>query len=252
MRKSIIGGNWKMNKTSKEVEELVKDLIQELGDYKGVDTVIFPPFIYLERVDSLLKGTSIALGAQNMFWEEKGAYTGEVSPLMLVDVGCRYVILGHSERRQHFGETDNWINKKIKTALRFGLTPVLCVGERLEERKSGRAEEIVSSQLKGCLSGINPSQVEKIVIAYEPVWAIGTGETATPHQAQQMHRFIRENLQEMFGESVANSVRIQYGGSVKPDNIKQLMQQQDVDGALVGGASLNAASFVKIVKYGEN
>jgi len=252
VRKPVIGGNWKMNKTSKEAEELVRSLVKEIGSYEEVETVVFPPFPYLEKVSSLLKGTVIGLGAQNMFWEEKGAYTGEVSPLMLVDVGCRYVILGHSERRQYFGETDDKINKKIKAALKSDLTPLLCVGEKLEERKKGRAKEVVNLQVRGCLAGISLSEVKRIVIAYEPVWAIGTGETATPEQAQEMHEFIREILKEMYDESVADSIRIQYGGSVKPDNIKELMQQPDVDGALVGGASLNAESFIKIVKYGEN
>ena len=250
MRKPIIGGNWKMNKTSKEAENLVKELILGVGNYRDVETVIFPPFVYLKQINNLLKGVgNIALGAQNMFWEEKGAYTAEISPGMLVDVGCHYVVLGHSERREYFSETNENINRKIKTALRFGLIPLLCVGERLEERKSGLAEKIVGSQLTKCLLDIDSSQVEKIVIAYEPIWAIGTGETATSQQAQQMHKFIRKTLQTIVGAKVADSVRIQYGGSVKPQNIKELMDQSDVDGALVGGASLDGESFVKIVKY---
>jgi len=250
VRKPIIGGNWKMNKTSMEAENLVRKLILELNSYEDVETVVFPPFPYLQKVKTLLQGTGIAVGAQNMFWEEKGAYTGEVSPLMLVDVGCRYVILGHSERREYFGETDEKVNRKIKAALRFGLRPLVCIGEKLEERKKGLAEKVVESQLRGSLSGLNPSQISQIVIAYEPVWAIGTGETATPQQAQKMHKFIREILERICGEKIAQSVRIQYGGSVRPDNIRELMDQPDIDGALVGGASLDAISFVKIVKYG--
>ncbi len=251
MRKPIIGGNWKMNKTYKEAEELVKGLILQIGNYDEVEVAIFPPFPYLQKIKSLLEGTQIGLGAQNMFWEEKGAYTGEVSPSMLVDVGCGYVILGHSERRQYFKETDEEINRKIKKALEFNLTPILCVGEKLEERKRGKAKEVVESQLKGCTLGLNGLQLKKVVIAYEPVWAIGTGETATPEQAQEMHEFIRELLGELAGEEIAESIRIQYGGSVKPDNIKDLMAQPDVDGALVGGASLDIDSFSSIVKYKE-
>ena len=240
-----------MNKTYKEAEELVKGLILQIGNYDEVEVAIFPPFPYLQKIKSLLEGTQIGLGAQNMFWEEKGAYTGEVSPSMLVDVGCGYVILGHSERRQYFKETDEEINRKIKKALEFNLTPILCVGEKLEERKRGKAKEVVESQLKGCTLGLNGLQLKKVVIAYEPVWAIGTGETATPEQAQEMHEFIRELLGELAGEEIAESIRIQYGGSVKPDNIKDLMAQPDVDGALVGGASLDIDSFSSIVKYKE-
>ena len=251
MRKPIIGGNWKMNKTLKEAIDLAEELVLSLKDYDPVEVVIFPPFTCLHEVHKIVEGTSIRLGAQNMFWEEKGAYTGEISPSMLVDVGCSYVILGHSERRNYFKETDAEINKKIKAALKFDLTPVVCVGEKLEERKKGLAEKVVESQLKGCFSGLDPSQIERVVIAYEPVWAIGTGETATPEQAQKIHEFIRKVLRELAGEKVANSVRVKYGGSVKPDNIKDLMAEEDIDGALVGGASLNLDSFIKIVKYRE-
>jgi len=251
LRKPIIGGNWKMNKTLKEAIDLAEELVLSLKDYDPVEVVIFPPFTCLHEVHKIVEGTSIGLGAQNMFWEEKGAYTGEISPSMLVDVGCSYVILGHSERRNYFKETDAEINKKIKAALKFDLTPVVCVGEKLEERKKGLAEKVVESQLKGCFSGLDPSQIERVVIAYEPVWAIGTGETATPEQAQKIHEFIRKVLRELAGEKVANSVRVKYGGSVKPDNIKDLMAEEDIDGALVGGASLNLDSFIKIVKYRE-
>ena len=251
MRKPIIGGNWKMNKTSREAEDLIRNLIPEIGTYNAVESVVFPPFCYLKQISTLLEGVdSLTLGAQNMFWEEKGAYTGEISPAILVDVECRYVILGHSERREYFSDNDEVINRKIKAALKFGLIPLVCVGERFEERKRGLAETIVESQLTKCFADIDSAQIGQIVIAYEPVWAIGTGETATPQQAQQMHKFIRGILRDMYDEQRADVVRIQYGGSVKPGNIQELMEQPDVDGALVGGASLDAPSFVKIVKYG--
>lgn len=249
MRRPIIGGNWKMNKTLGEAEQFAKGIAAELEGDEGVDTVIFPPFISVRRVGELLEDTDIEVGAQNMFWEEKGAYTGEVSPLMLKDAGCTYVILGHSERRQYFGESDESINKKIRAAFEAALLPVVCVGERLQERKKGMAEKVVESQLRKCFSGLDSSQVAQIVVAYEPIWAIGTGETATPQQAQHMHQFIRNILQELYNQDTANLVRIQYGGSVKAHNIKQLMEQPDIDGALVGGASLKVDSFAKIVKY---
>jgi len=248
MRVPIIGGNWKMNKTINEAINTVEDLKTKLEGVEGVEIVIFPPFTALKMLQGLLQGSNIGLGAQNMYYEEKGAYTGEISPLMLQDVGCRYVILGHSERRGYFGETDELINKKLKTALSFEFTPVVCVGEKLEERKAGRATEIVEAQVRKCLQGIGPEEVKRVVIAYEPVWAIGTGETATPSQAGEMHRFIRKILKELYGEELANFIRIQYGGSVKPENIKGLMKEEDIDGALVGGASLNTESFAKIVK----
>ncbi len=248
MRVPIVGGNWKMNKTINEAINTVEDLKTKLEGVEGVEIVIFPPFTALKMLQGLLQGSNIGLGAQNMYYEEKGAYTGEISPLMLQDVGCRYVILGHSERRGYFGETDELINKKLKTALSFEFTPVVCVGEKLEERKAGRATEIVEAQVRKCLQGIGPEEVKRVVIAYEPVWAIGTGETATPSQAGEMHRFIRKILKELYGEELANFIRIQYGGSVKPENIKGLMKEEDIDGALVGGASLNTESFAKIVK----
>jgi len=252
LRKPVIGGNWKMNKTIDEAVGLAQDLKLKIGQFKSVEVVIFPPFTILGIIGEVLKKTEIGLGAQNMFWEEKGAYTGEISPFMLLDVGCRYVILGHSERRGYFGERDEGINKKLEAALKGGLVPLVCVGERLKERKEGRAKEVVENQLKGCLYKINAQDAERIVIAYEPVWAIGTGETATPQQAQDMHHFIRGVLGDLFGERVAQVIRIQYGGSVKPENIRDLMGREDIDGALVGGASLKAKSFIQIVKYGES
>lgn len=251
MRKPVFGGNWKMNKMVKESIEAVKQLKEELGDVEGVEVAIFPPFTSLWAVKKIIEDSRIGLGAQNMYWGEKGAYTGEISPYMLLDAGCKYVILGHSERRQYFGETDAGVNRKIKAALSLGLTPVVCVGESLKEREAGRAEEVVESQVKKCLEGLDLQQIKKLIIAYEPVWAIGTGKIATPHQAQEMHSFIRGILEELWGKKICSSMRIQYGGSVKPENIKELMKQPDIDGALVGGASLIINSFVKIVKYEE-
>lgn len=251
MRRPIFGGNWKMHKTLREAVDTVEQLIKEVEHLNEVEVVICPPFTALSAVGELVKGTGIALGAQNMHEEEKGAYTGEVSPSMLLDVGCEYVILGHSERRHCFGEKDNEINRKVKAALSFGLIPILCVGERLEERKAGEARKIVEAQLEKCLEGVNLENGERLVIAYEPVWAIGTGETATPEQAQEMHRFVRDILMELLGKEIALSIRIQYGGSVKPENIKGLMRQSDIDGALVGGASLDASSFARIIRYKE-
>ncbi len=240
-----------MNKTVEESIEMVKQLKEEIGDVRRVEVVIFPPFTSLWAVKKNIEDSRIGLGAQNVFWEEKGAYTGEISPLMLLNAGCKYVILGHSERRRCFEETDAGVNRKTKVVLSLGFTPVVCVGESLEERKAGRAEEIVESQVRKCLEGLDLRQVGKLIIAYEPVWAIGTGKIATPHQAQRMHSFIRGILEELCGKEISSSIRIQYGGSVKPDNIKDLMRQSDIDGALVGGASLIINSFVKIVKYEE-
>lgn len=248
MRTPIIGGNWKMNKTISEAINTIGDLKIKLEGVEGVETVVFPPFTALKMVQGLLKESNIGLGAQNMHYKEKGAYTGEISPVMLRDVGCEYVILGHSERRQYFEETNELINKKLKTALSYGLVPILCVGEKLEERKTGKATEVVENQLRGCLQEIGPEEMNNVVIAYEPVWAIGTGETATPSQAGEMHRFIRKILEKIYGEEITNSIRIQYGGSVKPENIKELMKEEDIDGALVGGASLKADTFAEIVK----
>ncbi|MFQ6067611.1 MAG: triose-phosphate isomerase, partial [bacterium] len=222
MRKPVFGGNWKMNKTVKESIEMVKQLKEEIGRVMRVEVAIFPPFTSLWAVKKVLEDSPIGLGAQNMYWEEKGAYTGEVSPLMLLDAGCKYVILGHSERRQYFGETDARVNQKIKAALSLGLTPLVCVGEILEERKAGRAEEVVESQMRKCLEGLNYSEAPKLIIAYEPVWAIGTGKIATPGEAQRMHSFIRDILEELWGKKISSTIRIQYGGSVKPENIKDL------------------------------
>ncbi len=251
MRKPIIGGNWKMNKTVGDAVQTVQDLRKRIGGVEGVEVVVFPPFTVLGPVEKVLKGTSIGLGAQNMYWETEGPYTGETSAPMLVDLGCRYVILGHSERRQYFGETDERINRKIKSALTFGLTPVVCVGETLKQREEGSFKRIVENQLELCLKDIDSQGADRIVIAYEPVWAIGTGLTASPQQAEEMHSLVRKLLAKIFGKDLADSIRVQYGGSAKPENIGELMREPDIDGALVGGASLDASSFAKIVKYEE-
>jgi triosephosphate isomerase len=248
-RRPIMAGNWKMNLLVAEAEALVKGILDGLKNPVDVDVVVAPAYTALYPVARLLKGTAVALAAQDLFWEDFGAYTGEVNAKMLRDVGCTYVIVGHSERRQYFGETDQSANRKVRAALAGGLLPILCVGETLEERKQGKTLAVVERQLAGGLEGVGPEEAKKLVIAYEPVWAIGTGETATPQQAQEVHAFIRSFVRGRFGGAVADGMRIQYGGSVKPDNIRSLMDQPDIDGALVGGASLKAASFLGIVRY---
>lgn len=248
-RKPIIAGNWKMHKTRQQAADLANALAASVGTYDAVEVVLCPPFTALETVAQAIRGTKISLGAQNCHWADQGAYTGEISPLMLVDVGCKYVIIGHSERRQYFVETDESINKKAQAAYRHGLIPIICVGETLEERQAGKTESVVTTQVRGCLQGLPAEKVAESVIAYEPVWAIGTGQTATKEQAQEVHALIRKLVAEMFSTDVAEKVRIQYGGSVKPQNIRELMAQPDIDGALVGGASLEADSFAAIVRY---
>jgi len=252
MRKPIIAGNWKMNKTIGEALELVNSLKELVADVTDVEIVVAPPFTALQAVGEAIEGTNIKLAAQDMFWEESGAYTGEISPLMLKDVGCQYVIIGHSERRGYFGETNETINRKVKAAHKHGLKPIMCVGEKLEERESGVTKEVVKDHVVNGLKGLSEEEMLNTVIAYEPVWAIGTGRTATPQQAQEVHQFIRELLGEIFSKEVAEQVRIQYGGSIKPENIAGLMAQPDIDGGLVGGASLKADSFAKIVKFGRS
>ncbi len=247
MRKPIMAGNWKMYKTIAQAVDFVKDLSDRLEDPQ-CEVLLCPPFTALAPLSEVIKGKPISLGAQNMHWEDEGAYTGEVAPGMLTEAGCRYVILGHSERRQYFGETDEIVNRKVLTAFRHNLTPIVCVGEVLEEREAGATEKVVRGQTETALAGITAQQARKLVIAYEPVWAIGTGRTASPEDAQNVNAFIREVLSEMFGREAAQEIRIQYGGSVKPDNAAKLMAQQDIDGALVGGASLNAAGFAAIVQ----
>ena len=248
MRKPIIAGNWKMYKSTGEALELVRQLKGSLADVDSVEIVVSPPFTALATVAGELKGSNISVAAQNMYWEESGAYTGEVSPLMLTDVGCTHVIIGHSERRQIFNETDATVNKKVKAALKTVLTPIVCVGETLEERERGATMNVVEKQIRDGLDGLSPREMEKMVIAYEPVWAIGTGKTATPQQAEEVHQLIRSIIAQR-ADSVAQDLRILYGGSVKPDNVDELMAQLDIDGALVGGASLQADPFVRIVRF---
>ncbi|MDP8265407.1 MAG: triose-phosphate isomerase [Candidatus Aceula meridiana] len=247
-RKPIIAGNWKLNKTIKEALELVGGIKEKVADVKDVDIVVGPVFTALSEVGKLTSGSNIGLSAQNLYWEEAGAFTGEVSATLLKDAGCQYVIIGHSERRQYFNETNETVNKKIKAALAQGLTPIVCVGENLEEREGEKTFDVVRDHVTNSLKGFSADEMKKMVIAYEPVWAIGTGKTATPDQAQEVHAFIRKLLNEMHDESVAESIRLQYGGSVKPDNIKDLISQKDIDGALVGGAGLKVDSFVGIIQ----
>lgn len=248
-RRSIIAGNWKMYKTVAEAVQLVSSIKKNVSDITDRDIVLCPPFTALTEVLKSCSESNIGVGAQNMYWEKEGAFTGEISCLMIKDIGCRYVILGHSERRQYFNETDEKVNKKINQALSVGLTPIVCVGEILEQRESGITEKVISTQVKGCFSGLSSEAVKSCVIAYEPVWAIGTGKTATPEQAQEVHELIRSLVEQLAGKDVAEIIRIQYGGSVKPGNIDELMAQPDIDGALVGGASLDAESFTRIIKF---
>ena len=248
MRKPIMAGNWKLNKTPNETIVFVEEVKPLLAGIDDVEIVICPPFTSINVATYLTKNTNIKVGAQNLFWEESGAFTGEVSGDMLRELGCEYVIIGHSERRQYFGETDETINKKIFAAFAAGLVPIVCVGETLQEREADKVNEVLSTQVRNGLKGLNAKEHGKIVIAYEPVWAIGTGKTATPEQANEAHIIIRNLLKEIFGET-AETIRIQYGGSVKPDNVQELMAQSDIDGALIGGAALKADSFEKLVKF---
>ena len=248
MRKPIIAGNWKMNKTPEESVALASGIKRDVFNIDNVEVLICPPFTSLSDVKDVVVDSNIGLGAQNMYWETEGAFTGEISPNMLKSLGCSHVIIGHSERRQFFGETNETVNKKIKTALKEGIIPIMCIGEKLEEREAGKTFDVVTDHVKNGLKDINESDVLKIIIAYEPVWAIGTGKVATPDQAQEVHKFIRGLLEKKYGKDTAEKIRIQYGGSVKPDNIESLIKEKDIDGALVGGASLKEASFVELVK----
>ena len=249
MRTPLIAGNWKLNKTIGEACELAEKLATELQGIKGREIVIAPTFTALARVASVIDNTPIQLAAQNCYPAESGAFTGELSPYFLRDAGCQYVIIGHSERRQLLGESDNFINQKIIKALETRLNPILCIGETLEERETNQMFKILSQQLQGALRGLPTEQLAPLVVAYEPVWAIGTGKTATTEQAQEAHAFIRKVLADLFGNSAANATRILYGGSVKPENVDALMAQKDIDGALVGGASLQAEDFTRIVQF---
>lgn len=247
MKRNLIVGNWKMFKTISEAVTLVN--IVKAGIHKATDcdVVVCPPFTALAAVSEAIRESNIDLGAQDMYSETEGAFTGEISPLMLKDVGCRYVILGHSERRSYFGEKDELINKKVLAALKYNLVPIVCVGETLEEREGRLAFEVVKKQFECSLKDLDAESIQKVVIAYEPVWAIGTGRNATPEQAEQMHSYIRRLLNERYGTDVAGKIKILYGGSVKPDNIAQLVSKPNIDGALVGGASIKAESFIQIV-----
>ena len=247
MRRPLIAGNWKMYKTINEAIQLANGIKRTLLDFVQADIVICPTFTCLNSTYEVIMDTVIKLGAQDLFWENEGAYTGEISPIMLKDCGCDYVIIGHSERRKYFSETDESINKKIQAALKVGLTPIVCVGEVLEQREAGKTIEVVQTQLKGCFTGLKAEELLKLVIAYEPVWAIGTGKTATPQQAEEVHKFIRGWLEDNFSPEVAGQLQILYGGSVKPGNIEELMKQEDIDGGLIGGASLKSADFIDII-----
>ncbi len=247
MRKPFIAGNWKMNKGLSEARELVSRLRETVAGIDDVEIAVCPPTVDLTTVYQIIKDSNIQLGAQNMYWEDSGAYTGEISGPMLKEAGVSYVIIGHSERREYFQETDEEVNKKLKAAFQYALKPIICVGETLEEREAGKTFDKVKGQIKADLQGLTEKQVEELVIAYEPIWAIGTGKTATAEDANEVIKYIRDLVKEDFGE-VASRVRIQYGGSVKPGNIEEIMAQPEIDGALVGGASLDADSFTSIVK----
>ncbi len=247
-RKVIIAGNWKMNKTASEGVALVKALKGLVADVDNVEIVVCPPFTSIEAVAKELKGSNIKVGAQNVHWKENGAYTGEISCAMLKEIGIDYVIIGHSERRQYFGETDETVNLRVKAALAAGFKVMVCVGETLEEREGAKTNDVLSTQLGGGLAGLTAADMENVVIAYEPVWAIGTGKTATPDMAEETHAFIRQTVAKLFNEEVAANVRIQYGGSMKPENAAELVAQADIDGGLIGGAALKADSFAALVK----
>jgi triosephosphate isomerase len=249
MRNPVIAGNWKMYKTAEEASAFVREFLPLVADAGPVEIVLAPPFLCLAAVAALTRGTRVGVASQNVHFADEGAYTGEVSPRMVRDAGAAYAIVGHSERRQYFLETDGFVNRKVRAALAAGLVPILCLGETLAEREAGRTIEVVERQIRDGLAEVPASAAGRIVVAYEPVWAIGTGKTATPAQAQEVHAFLRGRLKELWGDQAGNSVRILYGGSVKPENIATLMAQEDIDGALVGGASLSAGSFAKIVKY---
>lgn len=247
MRKPIIAGNWKMHKTIAEALEFVNEVKDRVNNDK-VEAVICAPFTLLKDLKQATKGTNIKIGAQNMHFEEKGAFTGEISPLMLKELDMDYVVIGHSERRQYFNETDETVNKKVLKALEVGIDPILCVGETLEEREAGNTKDVCKVQVEKALENVSKEDLAKVVIAYEPVWAIGTGKTATSKQANDVISYIREVIASVYGE-VANKVRIQYGGSVKPSNVVEIMEQSDIDGALVGGASLQPADYIALVNY---
>ena len=248
MRRRLIAGNWKMNMTPQETEAFIGEFVDRIGTRSAVDVLLIPPFTSLDRAGRLLEGTVVALGAQDLHVETKGAYTGAVSGAMIRATGCRYVLVGHSERRHVFGDSNETVGRKLRAALDADLLPILCVGETLEERRGGRTDDIVGAQLEAGLAEVGPDEIGRITVAYEPVWAIGTGETATPDQAQEAIATIRQKLVDRFGKAAAEKTRILYGGSVKPENAASLVAEPDIDGALVGGASLDPGSFAEIVE----
>ena len=251
-RKLFVAGNWKMNTSAASAVELANALAAELGATEDIDLAVFPPFVYLSAVAEVLSGTKIAVGAQDCFFEDNGAYTGEISTEMLADVGCNCVLCGHSERRHVIGESDQWINRKVLKAISGGLKPILCVGELLEQRDAGETADVVARQVRMALEGVSSADLAAVTIAYEPVWAIGTGRTATPDQAQEVHAMIRGLIGELYDAPAAGAIRIQYGGSVKPANARDLLGCEDIDGALVGGASLKSSDFAAIVAGGRS
>ncbi|QHS23230.1 triose-phosphate isomerase [Virgibacillus sp. MSP4-1] len=252
MRKKIIAGNWKMNKVVSEAEQFLSDIKENVPSSDQVESVVCAPFVSLPALVEQAKGTDVKIAAQNMHFEENGAFTGEVSPVMLQDLGVEYVVLGHSERREMFNETDESVNQKVHAAFSHELTPIVCVGETLEQREANETKPHVEKQVKAALEGLSEDQVKEVVLAYEPIWAIGTGKTATSEQANEVCTHIRDVVQSAVSESAADAIRIQYGGSVKPANVDELLAQSDIDGALVGGASLEADSFLKLVEAGKN
>ncbi len=251
MRTKIIAGNWKMNKTNSEAAAFASDLKTKIDSIQKTEMVVCPPFTALAIVAETLRGSRVKVGAQNLFWEPSGAFTGEISTAMIESTGCQYVIIGHSERRQYFGETNQTVNKKIKQTLTSRLIPIVCIGETLQQRQNGQTEQVVRTQMVEGLEGLAADQVQRLVIAYEPVWAIGTGVTATPEQAEEVHFYIRELLRKQYDGRIAEVIPILYGGSVKPDNIQDLISKPDIDGALIGGASLNVDGFVQMIKVSE-
>jgi len=249
MRKKLMAANWKMYKTPDQTRDFFRDFLPLIADHPRDEIAVCPSFVCLAAAVEAAKGSHVAIGGQNLHWEKEGAYTGEISAGMLLAAGCTHVIIGHSERRQYFGETDDTVNRKLKTALEAGLTPIVCVGEVLEEREAGLTEDVLRRQCLRAFHAISGKKAGKLVIAYEPVWAIGTGKTATPRLAAEAHVLIRGEAAKAFGDKMAESLRILYGGSVKPENAKSLMSEEEIDGALVGGSSLNATSFAAIIKY---
>lgn len=249
MRKPLIAGNWKMFKTLEEVNTFAGDILKRINDVPAAEILICPPYVYIRDLVEALKSSPVKVGSQNIYWEDSGAYTGEISGPMLKSIGAGYAIIGHSERRQYFSETDETVNKRVNAAFKSGLIPIVCVGETLAQRESNKTFDVVETQVRNGLAGIDTKLAPSLTIAYEPVWAIGTGKTATPEIAQDVHGFIRKILSEAFGADIATQIRILYGGSVKGDNIDALMAKEDIDGALVGGASLDAASFERIIRF---